>query len=733
MSAHGGSRAGSGRKRLYSSKDSYNEIWRRGHRRIWIENVIYSSWVSAKLKCGYSTDSNFASHLLSLEMRRRENDAAFASSTTSRKEDTADDPYSKRPRHFEDVVTSTPVQPGIASLDLSVGSIASVSESDVDVTGVTEVNVNDSCYLLASDSVILKGDDEKYGPDSDDSSSDDPHPSSHAPEAACTVSMLPVNFALEDALRGLDEDERESLSDSSSIDDVELSFHVAEHESEEESEGDYSESLLDDASPTTSSVQLTAVTALLASDQLQQPNPAVVPYPSDVQVHSSTRVISAATVHLEDHSQPQHASVQSVAPAGSSQPPPVATGANVRHPKLSRLEEQQCYSEELAMIREPKVLCSLDLIIELFKKCQHPGCANAATIKHHLVGPTLIVNWYCCSGHKGKFASSKLVNEIYANNLQVAASVLLSGNNFAKTERMASFLGLSFISDSTFYRMQRLYLIPCINEWWSWQREQLIQGFLENGNNAMIVCGDGQCDSPGHTAKNLCYFVMELVSGYILEVEVRDKRHVGLISSNMEKQALQISLQRLQQSLDIVEVVTDASSSIKKLIADNFTAVFHSLDVWHKAKSIRKCLTKVGNMKMMAKIKAWSEHIILHFWHCCSICKPTETTTDEQALQKMKSTWIGVLHHVCNQHEWTGGKCNHGELEEHELPWFDRRDKDFEALQKVILDPQLLDSFKYYVRFRQNRMCQQPFTGLYSETMLIQLQSLQSTETACSY
>ena len=61
------------------------------------------------------------------------------------------------------------------------------SESDVDVTGVTEANVNDSCYLLASDSVILKGDDEKYGPDSDDSSSDDHHPSSHAPEAACTV------------------------------------------------------------------------------------------------------------------------------------------------------------------------------------------------------------------------------------------------------------------------------------------------------------------------------------------------------------------------------------------------------------------------------------------------------------------------------------------------------------------------------------------------------------------
>ena len=36
------------------------------------------------------------------------------------------------------------------------------SESDVDVIGVTEVNVNDSCYLLANDWVILKGDDEKF-------------------------------------------------------------------------------------------------------------------------------------------------------------------------------------------------------------------------------------------------------------------------------------------------------------------------------------------------------------------------------------------------------------------------------------------------------------------------------------------------------------------------------------------------------------------------------------------
>ena len=59
-----------------------------------------------------------------------------------------------------------------------------------------------------------------------------------------------------------------------------------------------------------------------------------------------------------------------------------------------------------------------------------------------------------------------------------------------------------------------------------------------------------------------------------------------------------------------------------------------------------------------------------------------------------------MLHHVCDKHEWVGGKYRHEDLEEHSLPWFDRRDKDFEALRKIVLAPQLLASFKFYVRFR---------------------------------
>ena len=63
---------------------------------------------------------------------------------------------------------------------------------------------------------------------------------------------------------------------------------------------------------------------------------------------------------------------------------------------------------------------------------------------------------------------------------------------------------------------------------------------------------------------------MELVKGYILEIEVRDNQHVGLASSNMEKRALQNALQRLQASVNIVEVVNDASSTIKKFLGKHY-------------------------------------------------------------------------------------------------------------------------------------------------------------------
>ncbi|EDO40388.1 predicted protein [Nematostella vectensis] len=283
---------------------------------------------------------------------------------------------------------------------------------------------------------------------------------------------------------------------------------------------------------------------------------------------------------------------------------PEQPGIHLKPECFLREKQINFFREELRMVQSTKVLCSLDLLADEFRKrCGQPGCTEKPTVKHVIngVGATFIS--VCSMGHQGRFSTTEFDgNGMSVNNLQVAAALLLSGNNFAKIEKFSKFLGLSFISASTFYRVQRLYAIPTINE---------------------------------------CFF-----------------------------------------------------------LAEEFKGIFHSLDVWHKAKSIRKCLLKVSNTRENGKVGKWTDHIIRYFWHCCSVCGEG-TSTDEEALERLKNQWISLLHHVCNTHEWPTGKCHHGDLpDEHELPWFDRRDKDFQALQKVILEPSLLDSFKSYVRFR---------------------------------
>ena len=56
--------------------------------------------------------------------------------------------------------------------------------------------------------------------------------------------------------------------------------------------------------------------------------------------------------------------------------------------------------------------------------------------------------------------------------------------------------------------------------------------------------------------------------GYIIDLKVLDKREVELKSVNMEKKALENILQRMKSVLNVVEVVTDASASIKKMMSE---------------------------------------------------------------------------------------------------------------------------------------------------------------------
>lgn len=80
----------------------------------------------------------------------------------------------------------------------------------------------------------------------------------------------------------------------------------------------------------------------------------------------------------------------------------------------------------------------------------------------------------------------------------------------------------------------------------------------------VVLAGDGRCDSPGSSAKFCTYSVMEIESGVILHVETVDKREVDLQSPNMERKAFRRSMEFLLSKIKCTEIITDASSSIRK-------------------------------------------------------------------------------------------------------------------------------------------------------------------------
>ncbi len=64
--------------------------------------------------------------------------------------------------------------------------------------------------------------------------------------------------------------------------------------------------------------------------------------------------------------------------------------------------------------------------------------------------------------------------------------------------------------------------------------------------------------------------------------------------------------------------------------------------------------------------------------------------------------WLGVVHHVCGEHVWATGECNHGELDQDEddkTP-LAKDSKAMEMLRKIVLDPTFIDHLKFYIRFR---------------------------------
>ncbi|XP_062568780.1 uncharacterized protein LOC134230925 [Saccostrea cucullata] len=346
--------------------------------------------------------------------------------------------------------------------------------------------------------------------------------------------------------------------------------------------------------------------------------------------------------------------------------------------QVFKAEKFVAYEDQLLMLAKTKIDDS----------CLVKGCSEQVVISTKCVGSALTLFGWC---------SQPVLNRgLHSGDLVVSVAVLCSGNNFSKVELMGRIMNLHLPSQSAFTRIQRTYLVPAIEEKWE-EHQEIVRNELVNRD--IVVLGDGRMDSQGHCAQYCTYTMIEMDSKKIVALETLDKQETGKKSTSMEKSGFQRALDDVQSSLNVKEVVTDAHLQIGALMKRQYSHIKHSHDIWHAAKNLGKKIIAAGQEKSCKELLQWSTDIVNHFWHCCKVASTYEEFLD---------VWVGVLHHVQNEHEWglsygrmAPGACYHEELnDDRDKSWIEKGSPAHSALTKNVLDKRFLNNNHYYLNFR---------------------------------
>ncbi|XP_077988832.1 uncharacterized protein LOC144443271 isoform X2 [Glandiceps talaboti] len=332
--------------------------------------------------------------------------------------------------------------------------------------------------------------------------------------------------------------------------------------------------------------------------------------------------------------------------------------------------------------------------------CTSKECNGKLSVSSQFVGSALYLKWTCPAGHlEYKWCSQPVLNSrLHSGDLMTAAAILLSGNNYAKIDRFAKVLSLKLLCQTTFNRIQRTCLVPCIDKFWKEHQLQLCASFE---GERLVLLGDGRMDSPGYCAQYCTYTFMENVTKKILSILTKDKRATDRKSTVLEKACFQESIDQLEEKrVDMKEVVTDAHIQIASVMKNDYPDVKHSHDIWHAAKNMTKKIVKAGQKKNCKVLLKWANSIVNHFWYCCQ----KATTYDE-----FLDMWCGVLHHVVDEHSWivpyaSNGmaQCDHGPLPEREddREYLTKDSAAHIALRHIVFDKSFLKRVPYFLNNR---------------------------------
>ena len=264
------------------------------------------------------------------------------------------------------------------------------------------------------------------------------------------------------------------------------------------------------------------------------------------------------------------------------------------------------FSSSTTPSAEKKFIVFESELHKLFTKCHDYGSpVDSTTQKCH--GNMVTITTNCINGHIVSWQSQPSVEGTAAGNLLIPAAILYSGNTYKHTADFAKHLNLQFVSSTHYYKTQKTILFPVVEQTWIKSQSAVLKQMKQS--SSVDVCGDGRCDSPGHSAKYGTYTLMDEKTNLIIEFSVVQVTEVTS-SNTMEYEGCKRALNSInKKKIPIRCLTTDRHTTITAKMRTNYSHIVHQYDVWHLSKWVTKKLTKRAKKKACEELLPWIQSV----------------------------------------------------------------------------------------------------------------------------
>ena len=374
--------------------------------------------------------------------------------------------------------------------------------------------------------------------------------------------------------------------------------------------------------------------------------------------------------------------------------------------ETSSEEDEECDDVlELSALPEPdsSFIVSWSVLKSLFHFCYYETGPNttcrapASISKVFQKGTCIIVSLMCLSGHCSTWRSQPLVRKMALGNLRLTCATLFSGSSYSSLKEIFEYSRIAIMQRDTFYDIQKNIVRQIVHECWTRNNDLVIEKAKTAGH--VKFSGDGQCDSPGHSAKYGIYSIMNQATNEIAAFRVTHCVEAGN-SNRMEKFGfIKVMDELKEKNVKVEQITTDRHVQVRKHVTEQMPGVDLQFDVWHLAKNIKKELSKLSKSKPCRVLNAWIPAVSNHLFWCAASCNGDVVVLREK--------WASLVHHVANIHEWTGNervhKCEHPVLGPRndgvEKQWLKKGSPAHAALTKVVLNKKILKDLQHLTKF----------------------------------